>query len=69
MRERQGFRNILTINVRLLRISTVCEITSLSRATIYRLVAEGRFPKPTRLSTNRIAWRERSVADWVASRA
>ena len=55
-------------NWRLLRIRAVCELTSLSRATIYRLVDDEKFPKPLRISTNRVGWCERSVVEWIASR-
>lgn len=49
---------------RLLRLGDVIESTSLSRPTIYRKVAEHTFPKPIRISSRRVAWRESEVEAW-----
>jgi prophage regulatory protein len=57
----------MTADLRLINIRKVCELTSLSRATIYRRVDDGKFPKPIRISRNRVAWRERAVLDWLAA--
>jgi prophage regulatory protein len=57
------------VDLRLVNIRKVCELTSLSRATIYRLVYIGKFPKPIRISRNRVAWRERAVLLWLAAPA
>lgn len=43
--------------------------TSLSRTTIWRRVKDGSFPKPIRISANRIAWPEAAVESWIASRS
>jgi prophage regulatory protein len=42
-------------------------ITSLSRSSIYEGVRAGWFPKPLRLSPNRVAWVEAEVLGWIAS--
>ena len=55
-------------NLKLIDIKTVCDLTSLSRATIYRLVDDERFPKGLKLTANRIAWREQAILDWIAAR-
>lgn len=44
----------------------VCEKIALSRATLDRMVAEGRFPKPMRLTERRMAYEARSVEAWMA---
>lgn len=49
---------------RLLRIVDVVRETSLHRATIYRLVKSGSFPRPLRLSPRRVAWAERDIEEW-----
>jgi prophage regulatory protein len=36
--------------------------------SIYRLVREGKFPKPIRLSENCIAWRVSDIEDWEKAR-
>lgn len=32
---------------------------------LYRLMNEGKFPRPVKLSTNRVAWREDDVNAWI----
>ena len=46
----------------------VCRRTSLSRARLYRLMAQDAFPKPVALHGVRKAWVESEVEAWVASR-
>lgn len=41
--------------------------TSLSRSTIYRLVAEGKFPNPVKISARRIGWRESDLDEFIAN--
>ena len=43
---------------RLLRIADVQEMTGLSRASVYKMVADGRLPPPVRLSSRCVRWRE-----------
>lgn len=50
---------------RLIRVTDVMNITSLSRTQIYRLMAEGDFPKQTRLSHRVSCWSERAVQEWI----
>lgn len=41
----------------LLRIKQVEEVTSLSKSTIYRLIRQGKFPKPLKLTAmRRVGW-------------
>jgi len=49
----------------LICIGEVKRLTSLSRATIYRFMAAGRFPKPVRLSSGRVAWRASHIQVWT----
>jgi len=51
-----------------LRRRAVEEITGLSRSTIYALIAEGKFPRPVKLSVRAVAWPESAVAAWLANR-
>jgi prophage regulatory protein len=53
---------------RLLALQAVKDWTSLSEPTIRRLIDRAQFPKPVKLSSNRIAWREPDVAGWINSR-
>lgn len=43
----------------------VKEITSFSRATIYRKIKESGFPKPIKISTKRVVWDEVQVKAWL----
>ena len=53
---------------RLINAKEVCRRTSLSRASLYRLMAEGTFPKPVALHGVRKAWIESEVASCIDSR-
>ena len=48
--------------------SMVASATSLSEATIQKLVREGKLPKPRALSGRRAAWLARDVEEWLESR-
>ena len=50
---------------RLMALPAVLDRTSLKRAWLYDAVNKGRFPKPIRLSSNRVAWPESSVTAWI----
>lgn len=50
----------------LVRIDEVKRRTGMSKATIYRRILEGRFPKQIPMKGNIAAWRESDIADWLA---
>jgi prophage regulatory protein len=52
----------------MLRRPEVQEITGLSRSTIYKLMQEGNFPRPVKLTGKAVAWRESVITDWLTSR-
>lgn len=52
----------------LLSVSQVSAKTSLSRSSIYRMVAKGLFPKPRQVSESRVAWLLSDVEPWIAGR-
>lgn len=54
---------------RVLRLKEVRHKTGLGRSTIYRWMAEGRFPKPVRLGARSVAWIEHEIDDWLMSRS
>jgi prophage regulatory protein len=54
-----------TARRRFMKISDVVSETSLSRATIYRLIAKGNFPTPVKVSSQRVAWPESAVHAWM----
>lgn len=47
------------------RIDDVVRITSLSRATVYRRVAAGRFPPPVHLGGRACGWRAAALQAWI----
>lgn len=55
------------MEVKLLRRQQVEELTGLSRASIYRLIADGDFPRPVRVSSAGVRWRSSDIAAWIQS--
>lgn len=51
--------------MRLIRIKEVQVLTSLARATIYKYMSEGGFPKQVSLGANAVAWVEEEVVAWI----
>ncbi len=54
---------------RIARMPHACEITGLSRSTLYRLVKTGELPAPIKLSAQAIGWRESDLHQFIAKRA
>ncbi len=52
----------------LLRLPTVIQATGLGRSTIYKLVAEEKFPAPVRLTSRAVAWRRGDIEQWTSER-
>jgi prophage regulatory protein len=52
----------------LMWVEQVCERVGLSRMTISRYRAVGKFPPPFELSANKIAWAEEDIERWLANR-
>ena len=50
---------------RILRIRSVLDRTGLSRATLYRKMQQGTFPRQIAISTRCAGWRESAVKDWM----
>ncbi|EQB07401.1 hypothetical protein L288_09860 [Sphingobium quisquiliarum P25] len=53
---------------RYLRRAEVQALTSLSTASIYRMMAEGRFVRPYRIGKQAVRWRYTEIRDWLAQR-
>ncbi len=53
---------------RLIRLPEVQHRVGLGRSTIYRWMAEGKFPKPVQLGGYAVAWAEDEVERWITSR-
>ena len=52
----------------ILRCPEVVKLTGLSKATLYRAVHAGEFPRPVRLSKRAIGWRKESIQRWLETR-
>ena len=50
------------------RIKDVIKVTGLSRSTIYRLMEQGKFPKPIKLSQRIIGFLEEDIDQWIQER-
>ena len=53
---------------RLLRRREVEKITGISRSSIYRLMQEGELPRPVRVGSAAVRWRESHITVWLESR-
>jgi prophage regulatory protein len=53
----------------LLKLPDVLAQTSMSKTSLYREIAAGRFPKPCRIGAKRVAWVEAEVTAWVEQAA
>lgn len=42
--------------------------TGLARSTVYKFIAEGRFPKPVKLGARMVAWVESEVQEWIGEK-
>ncbi len=54
--------------MKLIKLKDVINLTSLSRASIYRLITQGTFPKQVNLSIRTVAWRESEIEAWIAEK-
>ena len=57
----------LTIDA-FMRRNSVEKLTGISSSTIYRLMADGNFPKPYRLAENSVGWKASEISAWVNAR-
>lgn len=51
------------------RIAAVTARTGVPRSSLYRLIKQGRFPAPIKLSERSSAWRSADVDAWIADRS
>lgn len=52
-------------NDRILNAKQVCEVTGISRVTLWRLSKKGGFPPAIQLSPNRIGWSRKAIEEWL----
>lgn len=51
-----------------LELQAVAESVSVSTATLQRMVREGDFPAPRKISGRRVGWLTREVEEWCEAR-
>ncbi|WP_332406222.1 AlpA family transcriptional regulator [Vibrio metschnikovii] len=54
--------------MRLIRLKEVLDMTGLSRAYMYKLMADKKFPKSVSLGFRSVAWLESEIQDWILER-
>ncbi len=47
------------------KLPEVRSVTSLSKASIYRLMADGNFPKQCRLGKRAVGWKKSEINNWL----
>lgn len=50
---------------RFLRLNAVLDKTGLSRATLYRKIQDGTFPKQITIGARCVAWLESEIEEWM----
>jgi prophage regulatory protein len=58
----------MSTETRLIRLPAVCELTGLSRSSVYALSKTEGFPKAVKLTERSSAWSESAVRAWIAGR-
>lgn len=56
------------MDCRIVKIKGACEMLSISRATMYRLIEKGEFPKPMQLSTRSVGFHIDDINKWIEER-
>ncbi|MDP4537867.1 AlpA family transcriptional regulator [Alkalimonas collagenimarina] len=54
--------------MKLIKLKAVMECTGLARSTVYKFIAEERFPKPVKLGARMVAWVEEEIQKWILER-
>jgi prophage regulatory protein len=51
----------------IMRMTDVCSELGVSRASVYRLLQSGSFPKPLKLGKRAIGWERDHIQQWIKS--
>jgi len=57
------------MNNQIIKLSAVIKLSSLSSATIYRLIKKGKFPKQIKLSERSSGWLLSEINKWLDDKA
>jgi len=55
-------------DIRVIPLSEVIEITTISRSTLFRMVEKGSFPAPRQIGERRVGWLSDEVQAWLLDR-
>ena len=58
----------MNVQQEFIRLDKVKEITSLSKSTIYRLIAEGEFPRQIQIGKRAVVWVRSDIQAWLSSK-
>ena len=58
-------RHVSMVTPAFFRMTDVMRITALSRATLYRRIAEGKFPAPVHLGGRACGWTPAALQAWI----
>lgn len=56
------------MSIKMLRRPAVEATTGLCRSTIYDLMSKGQFPKPIKLTSKAVGWRDADIQQWLKTR-
>ncbi|MCC5993756.1 MAG: AlpA family transcriptional regulator [Rhodobacteraceae bacterium] len=56
------------MSTQILRMREVIQRIGLSRSTIYKLMENNDFPKPMKLGSQAIGWRDTDIETWISNR-
>lgn len=54
--------------MRLIKLKEVLNLTALSRASVYRMMADGKFPSSVSLGERSVGWVEEEILSWIEER-
>ena len=54
--------------MRIIRLKEVTHLTGLARSTVYKYLAEGKFPKSVPLGYRSIGFLESEIQEWIMAR-
>lgn len=55
------------MNDRILRVQEVVDLVNVHRATLYKMMGRGEFPRPLRLGPSARGWRKSDIDAWMAN--
>lgn len=58
----------MEVGERFIRLDELISKTGLGRSTIYRMIDKGEFPKPINITSNKVAWLQSEVTEWMKSK-